>query len=284
MRLFVNKIHNLSLDSESEKYVKNNYPDWDGGVHLREPLGELVNELCKLNPTYRFIMSRVSRMGNDAVASGTVNVQCDGESLGTLKCEYGRGRYMAIIYSDRISNPNRKAGSSDYKRALSIAKKALIKKSVPERITKAHDDATGTIDSLVSGTRYSIGRLRSQLEGLAFAFAREMRQEFRAYLDIQKKLNVLNELEDHELEMETMDQIKDSFVNRKTALVILDGDQYIVKVGDVIQLCTATTLPEQMRSRLGMLKLVNEKQMVTHAGCRVNDIVFVVVMDNEELT
>ncbi len=111
-----------------------------------------------------------------------------------------------------------------------------------------------------------------------------MRQEFRAYLDIQKKLNVLNELEDHELEMETMDQIKDSFVNHKTALVILDGDQYIVKVGDVVQLYTATTLPEQMRSRLGMLKLVNEKQMVTHAGCRVNDIVFVVVMDNEELT
>jgi hypothetical protein len=63
--------------------------------------------------------------------------------------------------------------------------------------------------------------------------------------------------------------------------VVKDGGKYLVKVGDDVQLYDDNSLPEIMRGRLGMLKLVEAEYFIEGVGCRVNDEVFVVLMDEE---
>jgi hypothetical protein len=52
-------------------------------------------------------------------------------------------------------------------------------------------------------------------------------------------------------------------------------------VGDDVQLYDDNSLPETMRGKLGMLKLVDAEYFIENVGCRVNDEVFVVLMDEE---
>lgn len=284
MKFDTNKIHNLSIDGESAKHVLKGKPDWDGMVYVREPLGEVLNTLLVNNPTWRFSMTRISGYLSETVNSQQVDIRHqDGEALGYLKVEYMRGTYMTVVHSDRLKNG--RAATSDVKRALGVIKKAFMKSNVNERIDKAESGACSVISSAYSHFRYKSARPKQELEGFAFDLVMsEREQEFGEYLSRLGRRELLSEYEELRMELETVEQVKIAFEGKRTALVIPDDGKYIVKIGDDVQLYTADTLPEQLRGRLGLLKLVNENQMVTNAGCRVSDTVFVVLIDNEELT
>lgn len=284
MKFDTNKIHNLSVDHHAQEYVLKSKPNWDGVVFVREPLGEVLNTLLVNNPTWRFSMTRLSGYLQETVNAHQVDIRHqDGEFLGCLKVEYMRGAYMTVVHSERLKN-NRSA-TSDVKRALGIIKKAFMKSSVSERIDKAESGAASVISSAYSHFRYKSAKPKQELEGFAFDMVMAQRaEEFSKFLSSLGRQELLPEYRELRMELETVDKVRIAFEGKRTALVIPDDGKYIVKIGDDVQLYTADTLPEQLRGRLGLLKLVNDNQMVTNAGCRVSDTVFVVLIDNEELT
>ena len=284
MKFDTSKIHNLSIDAESAKHVLKGKPNWDGVVYVRDPLGEVLNALVVNNPTWRFNLTRIGGYLQETVNAVQVDVRHqDGEALGYLKVEYMRGTYMTVMHSERLKNG--RAATSDVKRALGIVKKAFMKSNVNERVDKAENGAASLVSSAFSNLKYKSARPKHELEGFAFDLVMsECEQEFGEYLRRVGRGELLTEYRELRMELETIEQVKIALDGKRTALVIPDDNKYIVKVGDDVQLYTADTLPEQLRGRLGLLKLVNEGQMVTNAGCRVNDTVFVVLIDNEELT
>jgi hypothetical protein len=46
-----------------------------------------------------------------------------------------------------------------------------------------------------------------------------------------------------------------------------------------VDLFDDNTLPDWMRGKLGMLKLVQPEQFISNAGCRVNDETFVLMVE-----
>ena len=82
-------------------------------------------------------------------------------------------------------------------------------------------------------------------------------------------------------EMLTIETIRQRFAKEETALVIKDSGKYLVKVRDNVQLYDDNTLPHEMRSKLGMLKLVEAETFLSNVGCRVNDEVFVLLLDEQ---
>jgi hypothetical protein len=80
-------------------------------------------------------------------------------------------------------------------------------------------------------------------------------------------------------EMITIETAKSAFEAGKTALVIKDGGKYLVRIGDKVDLFDDNTLPDWMRGKLGMLKLVQAEQFVSGTGCRVNDETFVLMVE-----
>lgn len=284
MKFDTNKIHNLSVDPPALEYVLKSKPNWDGVIYVREPLGEVLNTLLVNNPTWRFCLTRLSGYLQETVNAQQVDIRHqDGEFLGCLKVEYMRGAYMTVVYSERLKN--NKSATSDVKRALGIIKKAFMKSSVSERINKAESGAANVIGSAYSHFRYKLAKPKQELEGFALDMVMAQRaEEFSEFLSSLGRQELLPEYRELRMELETVDKVRIAFDGKRTALVIPDDGKYIVKIGDDVQLYTADTLPEQLRGRLGLLKLVNEGQMVTNVGCRVNDTVFVVLIDNEELT
>jgi hypothetical protein len=53
----------------------------------------------------------------------------------------------------------------------------------------------------------------------------------------------------------------------------------MVKIGQDVQIYDDNTLPESMRGKLGMLKLVEAEHFISSVGCRINDEIFVVLTE-----
>jgi hypothetical protein len=63
----------------------------------------------------------------------------------------------------------------------------------------------------------------------------------------------------------------------KSTLIIVDGGKYLAQIGSDVQIWDDNTLPVELRGKLGLLKLVNNRQFVSDVGCRVEDDVFIVI-------
>jgi hypothetical protein len=59
-------------------------------------------------------------------------------------------------------------------------------------------------------------------------------------------------------------------------LVVLDGSQYIVRYASEVKLFDADTVPDDVRVKVGMLKLTEPQQVVDGLGVRVSNEVFIV--------
>ena len=54
--------------------------------------------------------------------------------------------------------------------------------------------------------------------------------------------------------------------------VYLTNGKYVVQQGEVLQEYESDTLPEHIKTKVGMLKLVEEKQVVPEIGVRVGKL------------
>jgi hypothetical protein len=174
--------------------------------------------------------------------------------------------------------------TSNDKRALSAIKKYFVKRNVNERLDKAERDANDAITSAVSRSNHETQAVKYKLETACLKFVMEHNREaFEQFSKVlaPENLTMLETYDKRKLDADTIEEVRSKYDTNNAALVVLDQGKYIVKTGDNVQLFDDNDLPEQIRGRLGLLKLVEYRQMVTNAGCRVSSEVFVVVLDEE---
>jgi hypothetical protein len=94
-----------------------------------------------------------------------------------------------------------------------------------------------------------------------------------------KILTAMDKIAELKAEMMTIGSVKEKMGTSNTALVVLDEGKYLVKIMNDLQLYDDTTLPQDLRGKLGLLKLVQPNQFVSSAGFRVSDEVFVIDLE-----
>ena len=68
---------------------------------------------------------------------------------------------------------------------------------------------------------------------------------------------------------------------KNTYLVFIDGINYSVQKGeDLIEVKQSEELPDFMRRAIGLLKLVEDNQVVADVGLRVNASTFLILPNN----
>jgi len=254
-------------------------------------LDPVINRLASLNPLWTFvIVSSTHDSGSSRVASGFV-VKLDGEELGAIGMSYmgQKGRVIAIT-NDRIGKGRQRSDSyrtSDADKAVLMAKKMFGKMNPNERINKAKDLA----ERVVTRASWNKERERTnsqskvQSELLLWALGKGNAM-FLEYIEkeatLTVKQNVLTNMEKVnalDIEMKTIERVQKDFGDSKTALVVKDLGNYLVKIGDKVDLYEDNTLPQDICMKMGMLKLVQDEEYLTDIGCRVTSEIFVLLMD-----
>ena len=242
-------------------------------------LRDVTYFLCERNPTWNFIVTEKDWTSGDKFVIRKMDVSNKGEIIGRLIGAYSRGNYGV-----EINSKTTRKFTGDSKRAISIAKKLLVPKTKQEKLDESVDEAGRCISNATYNHERALEKLRDNLKEAVFEY---MLNDARAYIEAhiaQMSNTSLQMLENYDTQLaqvKTINRIKSLFHDGKTALVILDEGKYLVKIGDTINLYDDTTLPIFMRGNLGVLKLVEQGQMVSDIGCKVNDETFVLVMDEQ---
>lgn len=285
------ELSNIELSTKAAKSVKDSGRELTGVDKLIDPV---VQRLAVLNPLWRFVISGTGYDNHTEPASLKAvefEVIEAGEELGTIgRCYHGRDHVIEITNS-RIGRERTRGGgykTKDADKAILKAKKMFFKLKPNERIDKAMKDASGVIQQQSRRKDREKYDHANTIQTAANKFI--MGTGFPMFLEHIKTMAESEQIKIYKAqaeqerigeEMLTIDKVKSQFENGKTALVIKDDGKYLVKIGDAIQLYDNNTLPEDMRGKLGMLKLVEAEAFVSNVGCRINDEVFVVVMGED---
>lgn len=217
------------------------------------------------------------------------SVQKDGEKLGEIGYDWHGRNYCVFVRNKRISDKLSRSDrykTTDTDKAVLKVKKMFGSMSTNERIAQAASKAAEVTNQASNGKWAQIREVEAKIERVANQYVMEEGYEtFTAWLKSQVTQKAKDTLEGIDnkvrlgIEMLTIQKVRDHFNEGKAVLVVKDGGKYIVKIGDKVDLYDDNTLPQEMRGKLGMLKLVEAEQFVTDTGCRINDETFVLILE-----
>lgn len=262
-----------------------------------QPLEQIMWKVVSEHPMWEFKLDTQGPHpcnGTQFTDSGkehylTVNgflVFINGQEVGRVSTTYARFGRVFDIRCPAIEKARQRRSSlktGDAKKALVAIHKNFAAKTVAEIVKDAKDKATQVINNQTYRKNSLKEHASSELSGVvvSFAFVHKA-QDFAAYATAnggpQAGQNIANYYK-YQTEMLTVDQVRDAFNKEDCYVVLIDQGRYVVKKGTDIQIYEDATLPEVIKAKLGMLKLVEAEQMVTNVGCRVNAEVFVLLPD-----
>lgn len=279
-------------------------PDERGGkfsemFRVDNVIAKVIWELASKNPLWIFkakeYQSSTNDQNVDVCTSISFVVHQGAEILGVIGREYMHNKgYVCKVSNERIDKSMSRG--SAYRTDCPIKAIAKVTKMFkPNSVNEVVEKAIKEANSIVFHECQAKSRVKDQHNqklqqgALDYVLKGGGYGAFIAYihtLEISKSREALSNiamLEVAKAELNTIEGIKDAMGTSKTALIIVDEGKYVVKIGADVQLYDDTTLPVDLRGKLGMLKLVNPKQFITDMGCRVNDEIFVVKLDEPNI-
>ena len=261
------------------------------GVHPL--LAPVISRLATLYPLWRLVAVRARHMATGLGIQPLAvdfKVYHEGEELGTIELSRRGGDDVIAVGNERIDRArarSRAYRTMDADKAILMAKKMFSKKNVNERVKTSEYLAEKVLTKGVWQREREINKRENEVEGAAFSFIKGVGYKFfLEYLEKEevpsardKLKKIMEEIVTYQADMVTIKKVQENYDKEITALVIRDGGSYIVKQGDQLNNYDDTTLPEAMRMKLGMLKLVGDEHYVADVGCRVSNEVFVLLMD-----
>lgn len=287
----ISKLMNVQY---SEKYSEHRIAN----LRLDTPtvLRTVVWELATRNPTWRFFATDGRVVGSNLspeeryFQATVLTVRQDDEVLGTLSHVIYRRKHCIGVGNPRIGKEldyGEIMRTSNPAKALQIAKKYFTKASVSEKVEAANKIAVNLLNNLVFTHDRRVSDLRAPID---LAVKKYIYDEglaaFKGHLASiptgEKTLNNLDKYFEAKEEANIVADIVTLFKQKQTCMVVLDGGTYIVKNPNE-SMCTYddTDTPENVRRKIGLLKLVTAGLIIKDVGVRVADNVFVITTDEE---
>jgi hypothetical protein len=240
--------------------------------------------IVRKHTTWKFVAANFyssMRSANVYVAS-QFNIYCSGEYLGTVELEYhGRG-YKIAVRNDRIAD-ERERGSSyrteDVEKATTKIRRKFYPKGSAERVDEAVERAASKVREHASSIGNETYQKRRTFLSNAEAFVLAHSAEYTTMFNLHKEAEALAKAQE---EKDVVDVVHKAFLNGAGAIVLVDGLLYIVKVGKADAVTRSDSeLSEDMRAKLGMLKLVEDGEIVSGVGLKVDEKTFFLVGETQ---
>jgi hypothetical protein len=247
-------------------------------------LNEFISALVKDRPSWRFVATNIYNRDE----TSAFEIYQDGELIGIVSRGYYNGNSCLEICNHRIEAGRQRSGgyrTKDVTKAVAKAKKLFSRKSAGERMNEAMKKVNSIIDDVRRGKEYELRRNAHNVELAMLEYVKgEGLAAFNAFLQAYPSIhhNTLK-AQENVLALEQELVTVNAFTNplQNTVTIVRVDDHYILNNKNVFTMRTDHTLSEEMRGKLGMLKLVNAQQIVEGVGCRVDDDTFVLLVEGE---
>ena len=243
---------------------------------------------AKISPFLEDVIKEIARKHPDwVIASGapeearrfTVYYKGDtSRALGDINEDYkytnGERRRLFVIDNWRIAEVRQRGSgvqTSKPKEALKAVDKYFYPLTDKEYIDMAFKHAHHLIYAHAAETRGTVEASIRRMHQPMMTFAHKHWDKFLDSLDVKEKEQALDLLKHQQLSNAAKALYKD-VDDRKSLTVFLSDGKYTVQQGEVMQDYESDTLPEFIKVKVGLLKLVEEKDVVPEVGVRVGNV------------
>jgi hypothetical protein len=262
---------------------------------LTTHLQELALKLFAKNPSWRFELDETwnSTTTEDKIIFRAFKVMdSHGAKLGRVGTDYrysynGDGKVsLYVLHNKRFNRGVKKTASLPT--AMRDIQKAFRSDTHDELIDVAMDDFSGMSRMQARQKGHQQERANHVVKDAAYNFVMSADQGqldvFTNYCERHNKdaSNALSLGAKLQLEIKTIEDIANKFDTHQTCLLIRHENSWIMRIADDVKVCNDSSLPNDVRMKLGMLKLVDDDQFIENIGCRVNSYTFVVTLEQGE--
>jgi len=269
---------------------------------IRAPLDEFIHTVAIKHPEWTFIAdapwgyartiedSGVQSRDIIEVPISDFEVFHDKEKLGSINTNSTRGGKHAFQMINHRISEKRKHGSgtktTDMKKALRIVEKEFGRRSMSEKLFLIKGEGSGAISTAWYNTKSNSGSVQQY-------FLRHMEdylvENYEKYRDIAiargAKTDMLDKWDEYMRATQVATEIKEAhdvgkalFVNTTSTLYAAIGT---LNKDVAYHTWTSDTVPDVVRRKVGMLKLVENNTFLPDIGFRISDDVFLILKETE---
>lgn len=241
-----------------------------------------LNNLTLSKPNWRFKATDYAAYTGYYVISEFKIIE-DDEVLGTVSIEY-KGRGEKIKVRNKRIDAKRERGSGyftdDPAKAELAIRKHFFCMAEDERLLQAATDARAVVKGENRDKSWAKTRVRNSLLEKSYDFAKK---HMALYLEEYPQLKPVHAeyLEAREQHKVTY-SVDDALDKERAMVVVCDGTRYLTQTGREVKTFDESDLSFDMRRKIGLLKLVQDKQMISDVGCRIDSSTFVLLPEAKE--
>lgn len=242
----------------------------------------LIEGLALKYPQWTFVESAMtSDAKKNTYEAHSFKVMDKREVLGTVTKDWFRHGFRYQVDNHRISSM-RERGSGmktiHLDKAIKHVNKLFGRKNVHEKFAEAKQAVSGAVGGVASEKHYQLDRTWRALENSTQAFIANHYQEFTVSVVDKNLCTQVENLPKHIEEYNAAQHMKSMLEKDNAYIVFIDGVNYSVQKGaDPIEVKESDELPDFMRRSIGLLKLVENNQVINGVGLRVNESTFLVL-------
>lgn len=247
-----------------------------------------LKEGATIAPFMQDIIKEVARRHPDWVISSNAPIEArrftvyykgdTNRALGDINEDYkytnGERRRLFVIDNWRISEMRQRGSgiqTGKPREALKAVEKYFFPLTDQENIDHAFKHAHHLIYAHAAETRGTVEASIRRMHQPMMTFAHKHWDKFLDSLDVKEKEQALDLLKHQQLS-NAAKALYHEIDSRKCLTVYLSGGKYTVQQGEVLQEYESETLPEHIKTKVGLLKLVENKQVVPEVGVRVDNL------------
>lgn len=242
----------------------------------------------KISPFMKDVVIEIARkhpdwvlLSNDTEEARKFVVYYKGNTdiiLGHIEEEYkyvrGERQRRYLLENWRISNMRQRGcgiQTSKPKEALKAVEKYFYPLTTEENIEISFRQAHHFVSMELREARSNLDASIRNLHQPMMTFANKHWDTFLNMLDDKTHNEALN-LVKYQQVSNTIKTLYKEVEDKKCLTVYLSNGKYTVQQGEVLQEYVSETLPEHIKTKVGLLKLVEDKEVLPEVGVRVNNL------------
>jgi hypothetical protein len=251
-------------------------------------LKSFVEKLALKYPQWTFEeVHNTANHNNKTVEAYRFNVVDKREVLGTIDKEYtSNGGWQFCVDNHRINGVRERGRGMKTiheDKALKHVGKFFGKKNVNEKFTEASTTIINAVGSIHNQKRWDLSHKWDALSTHTQKFVHDNYAQFVSSITDTKANNLhsLEKLPSAIAEFSSVDAMQEALRLGDAYIVFIDGVNYSIQKGkDPLEMKASEELPDFMRRAVGLLKLVEDNQVIDGVGIRASETTFLVMPNN----
>jgi hypothetical protein len=252
---------------------------------------DFINALLEVRPTWEFLCLSPLRSSDGTRNCSHFDVYNNGERLGdiTVKTKYiprEAQNTWEYCYDTPRLNAARERGSWTKSTKLNVAVKGVVKAFTPKSLMERIDDASTALRSRVGGIKLratqNFNDLTKPISTALYEYVMDNWEVVSSALADKGVETPKNVVEQYQRAKAAERLFKRYHTcGGAGATILLRGNDYIVVRDSGVEIKSGEELPPIIRRHIGLLKLVDDGQMVEDVGVREDDKTFFVLEEED---